>query len=48
MVYDVRLQKEEQERTRLTVGCDKLEYNGSVTTETANITTAKIIFNSVV
>lgn len=48
IVCDVRPQREEKERTRLTVGGDKLEYSGPVTTETADITTAKIIFSSVI
>ena len=48
LVCDVRLHKAEQERTRLTVGGDQLEYFGPVTTETADITTVKVIINSVI
>jgi len=48
IVCEIRPQKAEQERTRLTVGGDKLEYEGPVTTDTADITTAKVLFNSVI
>ena len=48
LVCDIREQKQEKERTRLTVGGDKLEYEGPVTTETADLTTAKVLFNSTI
>jgi hypothetical protein len=36
----------EKERVRLTVGGDRLDYSGEVTTSTANIRTFKILINS--
>ena len=36
---DVRLQKDDINRTRLTVGGDRLEYNGKTSTETAGLET---------
>ena len=47
-VCEIRPMKQEQERTRITVGGDRLDYIGSTTTETADITTAKILFNSTI
>jgi hypothetical protein len=38
--------KKEKERVRLTVGGDRLDYSGDVTTSTADITTFKILINS--
>jgi hypothetical protein len=37
--------KTEKERVRLTVGGDRLDYSGDVTTSKANITTFKILIN---
>ena len=48
IVCDIRPQKEETHRTRLTVGGNLLDYTGTLTTPTATITTAKCLFNSVV
>jgi hypothetical protein len=48
IVVELRPQKEEVERTRLTVGGDLINYPGVVSTETADITTSKVLFNSVV
>ena len=48
IVCDVRPQKEETHRTRLTVGGNLLDYEGTPTTPTATVTTAKFLFNSVV
>jgi hypothetical protein len=48
VVVDVRPHKEEKERCRLVVGGDQIEYPYEVTTRTASIETAKIIFNSVI
>jgi hypothetical protein len=39
--------KKEKERVRLTVGGNRLAYSGDVTTSTADITTFKIIINSI-
>jgi hypothetical protein len=46
IVCDYKPQKKEKERVRLTVGGDKLDYSGDVTTSTAGITTFKILINS--
>lgn len=43
-----RPEKEVPFRVRWTVGGDRVEYLGDVTTPTADLTTAKILFNSVV
>ena len=45
---DIRHNKAETHRTRITVGVNLLEYVGTLTTPTATITTAKCLFNSVV
>ena len=47
-VCDYRPQKEEKERTRITVGGDRLDYQGEVSTKTAGFTTIKLLLNSVV
>jgi hypothetical protein len=47
IVVSIRPQKDEVERTRLTVGGNLIEYPGDVSTKTADLTTAKIHFNSV-
>ena len=47
-VCDYRPQKEEKEQTRITVGGDKLEYQGEVSTKTAWLTTIKLLINSVI
>eukprot|EP00957_Ditylum_brightwellii_P052745 3998198-Ditylum_brightwellii.AAC.2 len=44
-VVDVCPQKEENQHTMLTVGGNLLEYHDSVTTKTAKLETAKILFN---
>jgi hypothetical protein len=43
----LRPQKTEVERTRLTIGGNLIGYPGDVSTKTADLTTAKILFNSV-
>ena len=43
-----RPRKVEQQRIRITVGGDKVDYPGAVTTKCADLTTAKIMFNSVI
>ena len=47
IVVDIRPEKKETHRTRMTVGGNLIEYPGNVSTDTADITTAKILFNSV-
>jgi hypothetical protein len=47
-VVDIKDHKEEEERTRLTVGGDQIEYPGDKSTRTAGLTTAKILINSVI
>jgi hypothetical protein len=42
-----RPQKTETKRTRATVGGDKINYPGDVSTKTAGLTTAKLLINSV-
>jgi hypothetical protein len=46
IVCDYKPHKKEKERLRLTVGGDRLDYSGDVTTSTADITTFKILINS--
>jgi hypothetical protein len=48
IVVSVRPQKTEPYRTRLTVGGDSISYPFEVSTPTADLTTAKLLFNSVV
>jgi hypothetical protein len=47
IVVSLRPQKAEVERTRLTVGGNLIDYPGDVSTKTADLTTAKILCNSV-
>ena len=47
-VCNVRPEKEEQERTRFVVGGDRINYPGEVATPTADMSVAKLLFNSVV
>ena len=42
----MRLQKSETHRIRLTVGGNLINFPGGFTTHTADLTTAKLIFNS--
>jgi hypothetical protein len=46
IVCDNKPHKQEKERARLTVGGNRLDYSGDVTTSTADITTFKIPINS--
>jgi hypothetical protein len=46
LVCDHKPNKAEQERVRLTVCGDRLDYSGEVATSTADITTFKILINS--
>lgn len=43
-----RPQKAQTRRVRVTVGGDKIDYPGNVSTKTADLQTAKILFNSVI
>ena len=45
---DVRPEKEEVNRTRITAGGNLLEYLGDVSTKTAGLETSKMVFNSVI
>jgi hypothetical protein len=45
---NIRPQKTEPHRTRLTVGGNLIEYPDDVSTPTADLTTAKLLFNSVI
>jgi hypothetical protein len=46
IVCDYKPHKQEKERILLTVGGDRLNYSGDVTTSTADITTFKTLINS--
>ena len=48
LVSDYIPHKEEKHRTRITVGGDSINYPGNVTTRGADMTTIKLLFNSVV
>ena len=47
-VCKMKPEKEEKERTRLTVGGNLLDFTGNLSAPTASATTAKCVFNSVV
>ena len=44
----VRLEKKEKNRTRFTVGKDKIDYPGEVATPTADMLVSKILFSSII
>jgi hypothetical protein len=46
LVCDLKPNKTEKHRVRLTVGVDRLDYSGDTATSTADITTFKILINS--
>ena len=46
IVVDYRPQKEDPNRVRITVGGNLIDYPGELTTRTADLTTAKILWNS--
>jgi hypothetical protein len=48
IVCDYRPQKSEPERTRLTVGGNLIEYPFDVSTDTSDLTTAKLVINSTI
>ena len=47
-VCDYRPKKEEKQRTQITVGADRLYYQGEVSTKIAELTTIKLLLNSVI
>ena len=48
IVYKMKPEKEEKERTRFTVGGNLLDFTGNISAPIALFTTAKCVFNSVV
>jgi hypothetical protein len=48
IVVDYRPQKDDPNRVRITVGGNLINYPGELTTRTANLTTAKILWNSII
>ena len=47
-VCSVQPEKKEKNRTRFTVGGDRINYPGAVATPTADMIVAKLLFNSVI
>ena len=47
-ILSVRLEKKEKNRTRSTVGGDRIDYPGEVATPMADMLVEKILFNSVI
>ena len=45
---EMKPEKEDKERTRLTVGGNLLDFTGNISAPKASVTTAKCVFNSVV
>ncbi len=48
VVMDFRPQKEDPNRIRITAGGDKIQYDGELSVRSADITTAKLHWNSVI
>ena len=48
VVAAYRPEKDNPHRVRWTVGGDRVDYPGDVSTKTAALTTAKLLFNSVI
>jgi hypothetical protein len=48
IVCDLRPQKDEVKRTHVTVGGNLIDYPGEVSTDTAGLTTAKLVMNSTI
>ena len=48
VVVDFRPQKEDPNRVRITAGGNLIKYPGELTTRTADLTTSKILWNSVI
>ena len=47
-VCDIRPKKEEKFRVRITVGGDRVNYPGEVSTPTSDLSTAKLLINSTI
>ena len=45
---NVQPEKKEKNRTRFTVGGDRINYPGTVATPTADMLVAKLLFNSII
>ena len=48
VVVDFRPQKDDPNRVRITVGGNLIKYPGELTTRTADLTTSKLLWNSVI
>ena len=48
IVVDFCLQKEDPHRIRITAGGNLIQYKGNVSTQTAELTTSKLLWNSVI
>ena len=48
IVCEIKPEKEEKERTRLTVGGNLLDFTGNLSAPAVSVTTTKCVFNSVV
>ena len=48
IVVDYRPQKDDPNRVRITVGGNLIDYPGELTTRTADLTTTKLMWNSVI
>ena len=48
IVVDYRPQKEDPNRVRITAGGNLIKYPGELTTRTADLTTAKLLWNSTI
>ena len=48
VVVDFRPQKEDQNRVIITAGGNLIKYSGELATRTADLTTAKMLWNSVI
>ena len=48
IVCEIKPEKEEKERTILTVGGNLLDFTGNISASTVSVTTAKCVFNSFV
>ena len=47
IVVDYRSQKDDPNRVRITVGGNLIDYPGKLTTQTADLTTTKVMWNSI-
>ena len=48
IVVDYRPQKDDPNRVRITVGGNLIDHPGELTTQTADLTTSKILWNSII